>query len=220
MKELDEIRAKLTVLAAKIAELTVRERLLMMFTIIAAISMLWHTMFMAPLTLRADQSRVDLSAINERIAVANTSLQEQVLQLTAGSTQDRARIAMLQKRIEEINSTLGNYLGELIDPGEMAELLEGVLREHSSISMVRIGNIPPEILSASEKENATILYRHGLEIEVEATFAACLEYLEAIESLPWRLYWQVLDLEVIDYPLNRIRIEVSTLSLNEEWIGA
>jgi len=177
-------------------------------------------MLMAPLTLRADQSRVDLSAINARILAANTSLQEQVLQLTSGSTQDRARIAMLQKRIEEINSTLGNYLGELIDPAEMAELLEGVLREQSSISVVRIGNIPPELLAASEKEGATILYRHGLEIEVEGTFAACLEYIEAIESLPWRLYWQVLDLEVIDYPLNRMRIEVSTLSLNEEWIGA
>jgi MSHA biogenesis protein MshJ len=63
-------------------------------------------------------------------------------------------------------------------------------------------------------------YRHGLEIEVEGSYAACLEYLNAIESLPWRLYWQVLELDVIDYPLNRIRIEVGTLSLDEEWIGA
>ena len=42
----------------------------------------------------------------------------------------------------------------------------------------------------------------------------------AVEALPWRLYWQAVDIEVLDYPRNRIRIEVSTLSLNEEWIGA
>jgi MSHA biogenesis protein MshJ len=86
--------------------------------------------------------------------------------------------------------------------------------------LVRIRNTTPEFLSASEDESDVTFYRHGLEIEVEGSYAACLEYLNAIESLPWRLYWQVLELDVIDYPRNRVRIEVSTLSLDEEWIGA
>lgn len=220
MNYLDDILAKLTPLSEKFAALSVRERLLVMSTVLAAMGMIWHTIFMAPLTLRADQSRTELTALNERISVANLSLQDQVLQIAGNSSQDRARIAMLRKRIDEVNSTLGDYLVELIDPAEMAEVLEGVLRDQPRISVVRIHNLTPEILTASDEANATVLYRHGLEMEVEGTFAACIDYLEAIESLPWRLYWQVLDLEVIEFPRNRIRIEVSTLSLNEEWIGA
>ena len=95
-----------------------------------------------------------------------------------------------------------------------------MLREQSRLNLVRIGNTTPKALSTGDTEDAATFYRHGLEIEVEGSFAACLEYLDAIEALPWRLYWQLLDLEVIEYPRNRIRIEVSTLSLDEEWIGA
>lgn len=85
---------------------------------------------------------------------------------------------------------------------------------------MRIRNATPEFLSADDDPSGVTFYRHGLEIEVEGSYAACLAYLNAIEALPWRLYWQVLELDVIDYPQNRIRIEVGTLSLDEGWIGA
>ncbi|MDP6415432.1 MAG: MSHA biogenesis protein MshJ, partial [Gammaproteobacteria bacterium] len=78
----------------------------------------------------------------------------------------------------------------------------------------------PEALSASEDADTATFYKHGFEIEFEGTYFACLEYLRAVESLPWRFYWQVLELTVDEYPSNRIRLEVSTLSLDEEWIGA
>ena len=152
------------------------------------------------------------------------------MQLAGGGDEQRLRIASLRRRIDEINATLGNHASELIDPSEMAQVLEGVLKEQSRLTLVRIRNTTPEFLSADEDpsavnpsatdQGAVTFYRHGLEIEVEGTYAACLDYLNAIEALPWRLYWQVLELDVIDYPLNRIRIEVATLSLDEEWIGA
>ena len=102
----------------------------------------------------------------------------------------------------------------------MAQLLEGVLSRQPGLELVRIRNLPPETLATSEEEDAARFYRHGLEIEVTGSYNAALDYLDSIEALPWRLYWQILELEVIEYPQNRIRIEVSTLSLDEEWIGA
>ena len=89
MKYLDDILVQLAPLSAKIAALSVRERVLVMTTGLAAMVMLWHTMFMAPLALRADQSRTELTALNERISVANLSLQDQVLQIAGNSSQDR-----------------------------------------------------------------------------------------------------------------------------------
>ena len=144
----------------------------------------------------------------------------QTLQIAGGSDVQRTRIASLRDRIAEINAILGDHAAELIDPSEMAQVLEGVLKEQSRLSLVQISNTSPESLSASDDENAVTFYRHGLEIEVEGSYLACLEYLNAIEALPWRLYWQVLELDVLEYPRNRIRIEVSTLSLDKEWIGA
>ena len=162
----------------------------------------------------------ELIELENRIAAANHNLEEQILQLAGGGNEQRTRIASLRRRIDEINATLGNHAAELIDPAEMAQVLEGVLKEQSRLTLVRIRNTTPDSLSADENPDAVTFYRHGLEIEVEGSYAACIEYLNAIEALPWRLYWQVLELDVIDYPRNRIRIEVSTLSLDEEWIGA
>jgi len=216
----DDIRARLEPLLAKIDALSLRERILVLITGVIVFAALWHTLLMQPLEQRATQSRAELASLEDRISAANRSLEEQLLQLAGGTDEHRSRIASLQMRIDEINTTLGNHAAELIDPAEMARVLEGLLKEQSKLSLVRMRNTTPEFLSADDTENSLTFYRHGLEIEVEGSYVACLEYLDAIEALPWRLYWQVLDLEVIEYPHNRIRLEVSTLSLDEEWIGA
>ncbi len=220
MKYGDEIRTRLAPHLARIDALSMRERLLVLITALVLITGLWHTMLMQPLDQRASQTRTELTALEDRISAANRSLEEQILQLAGGGDGQRLRIASLRKRIDEINATLGNHAAELIDPSEMARVLESVLKEQSRLTLVRIRNTTPDFLITDEDPSAVTFYRHGLEIEVEGSYAACLEYLNAIESLPWRLYWQVLELDVVDYPLNRIRIEVGTLSLDEEWIGA
>jgi MSHA biogenesis protein MshJ len=216
----DEFKARLALLLSKIDALSLRERLLVLSTALVLFAGLWQTMLMQPLASRASETRAELSALEDRISVANRSLEEQILQLAGGSDVKRSRIASLRVRIDEINATLGDHAAELIDPSEMAQVLEGVLKEQSWLTLVRIRNTTPEFLSTSDDEDGVTFYRHGLEIEVEGSYVAFLEYLSAIESLPWRLYWQVLELDVIEYPLNRVRIEVSTLSLDEEWIGA
>ena len=220
MKTMADIRTFMAPHLQKIDALSVRERVLVLLTALVLIAAAWHTLLMQPLQQRAAQTRAELSALEQRIVAANQNLEEQILQLAGGGDEQRTRIASLRQRIDEINATLGNHAAELIDPSEMAQVLEGVLKEQSRLTLVRIRNTTPESLSADEDPDAVTFYRHGLEIEVEGSYAACVEYLDAIEALPWRLYWQVLELDVLEYPRNRIRLEVGTLSLDEEWIGA
>lgn len=62
-------------------------------------------------------------------------------------------------------------------------------------------------------------YLHPVEIVVEGRYLDIVAYLRALESLQWHFYWRVLELETKAYPLNRVRIELSTVSLDKEWIG-
>jgi MSHA biogenesis protein MshJ len=220
LKTIADIKTYIAPALRKIDAFSVRERILVLLTALVLIVALWHTLLMQPLQLQATQTRAELTELEQRITAANQNLEEQILQLAGGGNEQRTRIDSLRRRIDEINATLGNHAAELIDPSEMAQVLEGVLKEQSRLTLVRIRNTTPDSLAADENPDAVTFYRHGLEIEVEGSYAACVEYLNAIEALPWRLYWQVLELDVIDYPRNRIRIEVGTLSLDEEWIGA
>lgn len=220
MKAIETINAKLSPLLAKVDALSLRERALVMTTAVVVIVATWQMALMDPIAQRAERSQTELAGLKDRITSAHASVQEQILQIAGESGAERSRIASLQRRIDEINVALGNYAAELVDPAEMAQVLEGVLREQSQLELIQIRNTTPELLSSDDELNPTTFYRHGLEIEVEGSYAACLDYLAEIEALPWRLYWQLLEIEVIDYPRNRIRLEVSTLSLDEEWIGA
>lgn len=220
MNVFETVEARVTPLLARVDALSMRERLLVMITVLVVIVALWQLTIMEPIAQRAVKSRAELDALKERITSTHQSVQEQILQIAGEGGAERQRIASIERRIDEINTTLGNYAAELIDPSEMAHVLEGVLREQSQLTLVQIRNTSPEPLTSDDEMHTTTFYRHGLEIEVEGSYAALLEYLQEIESLPWRLYWQVLEIDVIEYPRNRIRLEVSTLSLDEEWIGA
>ena len=213
-------REQLDTAFARADALTVRERVLVFVTVLALVGTAWHLVLMQPLLSQADKARADIAETRDRIELANTSLQEQVLQLAQIDTTNQTRFALTQQRIDQLDKELAEYSGKLIDPSEMAFVLESVLKGQTSLRLKRIRNLGAEALTADNENAAVILYRHGLEIEVEGSYLDCLAYLEEIEALPWRFYWQFLELDVVEYPRNRIRIEVSTLSLDEEWIGA
>jgi MSHA biogenesis protein MshJ len=91
------------------------------------------------------------------------------------------------------------------------------------LRLIRASNLDVKPLieqdGAGGQSGEPMLYRHGLRLELEGTYLDCLEYLGAVERLPWKLYWGALDLRTEDFPTNAISIEIFTLSLDREWIG-
>lgn len=220
MTDISRILQKLKSLQASVDKLSLRERLLVFATTLLLFGSVWQLSLMQPLSQRATTSRTEIDSLQARIKTTNQSLEDQLMQFSTAGTENQERFERIQRRIDEINDRLGDYAAELIDPAEMARVLEGILKEQSRLRLIRIRNLSPEALSASDDVHTATFYKHGLEIEFEGSYFACLEYLQEIEALPWHFYWQILELDVEKYPNNRIRLEVSTLSLDEEWIGA
>lgn len=219
MTENSPILAMFEKLQAQVEKMNLRERLLVFATGLVLVGSLWYMGLMEPLNKKIDNTRNEIETVRGRIGSINQSLEVQALAASGGSIGYQEQFSLIQRRLEELNEKLGGYTAELIGPGEMAQVLQGVLKEQSNLRLIRIHNLPPQAMSMNEDDDA-IFYRHGLEMEFEGGYFACLEYLQQIEALPWRFYWQILELEVLEYPHNRIRLEVSTLSPHEEWIGA
>lgn len=219
MSQKSPILEALTKLKSALEKMNVRERILVVGTGIIVIGTFWYVGLMEPTLKDIKRSRDDIEAARKRTESVNQNLEVQALQASSGAIGYREQYTLVKRRLEELKEQLGDYTAELIGPGEMARVLQGVLREQDNLRLISIRNLPAEQMAAQDGAN-TIFYKHGLELEFEGGYFAALEYLEQIEDLPWRIYWQVLELEVIEYPRNRIRIEVSTLSPYEEWIGA
>jgi MSHA biogenesis protein MshJ len=63
------------------------------------------------------------------------------------------------------------------------------------------------------------LYRHGVELAVEGSYADLMSYLAALEALPGpRLLWGGVKLKVEHHPTVQLSLTVYTLSLNRAWL--
>jgi MSHA biogenesis protein MshJ len=219
MSQKSPIVEALTKLKVALEKMNVRERILVVGTGIIVIGTFWYVGLMEPALKDIKRSKNEIEATRKRTESVNQNLEVQALQASSGAIGYREQYTLVQRRLEELKEQLGDYTAELIGPGEMARVLQGLLREQDNLHLISIRNLPAEQMVAQDGAN-TIFFKHGLELEFEGGYFAALEYLEQIEDLPWRIYWQVLELEVLEYPRNRIRIELSTLSPYEEWIGA
>ena len=220
MAQKSPIMTKLTSLLAVVDKMSLRERLLVFGAGMMLLGSVWYLGLIQPLTKQVTKNRTEIASLQERTKTTNQNLEVQALQISNTGAEDREKFERVQQRLDDINERLGGYAAELIDPAEMSRVLQSVLKEQSKLRLIRARNISRGAMSASAEAETTTFYRHGLEIEFEGSYLACLEYLQGIEALPWRFYWQFLEIEVLEYPRNRIRIEVSTLSPDEEWIGA
>ncbi|HUO95258.1 MAG TPA: hypothetical protein VMT92_03420, partial [Steroidobacteraceae bacterium] len=62
-------------------------------------------------------------------------------------------------------------------------------------------------------------FLHPVEVVVEGDYLSIVNYLHALERLPWRIHWQRLELLAGDYPSNRVRIVIGALSLSRDWMS-
>lgn len=75
----------------------------------------------------------------------------------------------------------------------------------------------PLVAATSDRRKAA--YRHGIRIRFAGSYLATLQYLRALEALPWGFFWDRIELETQEFPRVEGSIVVYTVSLEEGWIG-
>lgn len=63
------------------------------------------------------------------------------------------------------------------------------------------------------------VYRHGVKIELDGKFLDVLEYIMALESMKWRVYWKSFHYQTSNYPNGRASFVIETLGFDNRWIG-
>lgn len=204
-----------------------RERLLLAISLLAVLTLLWHVLLIEPLA----QHKQALKAQINSAAATVFALDQEAAAIVAGAAQDpdaenRQQKVLLEEEIGRLDERLASLTGELISPQQMVAVLEEMLKRRRQLSLTRLENLPSEPLlepppvdSQAEKVQQRNLYRHPLRIELTGSYLEALAYLQSLEQLPRKVYWQDLTLSVEEYPQAKITVTVYTLSLKEDWIG-
>lgn len=247
MRALATVTSRARALAERVDRLNLRERVLVFVAAVALAYVAWQTFLMDPLAARATAAEQRLEAVGQRLRAVDATVAagDPRAQALARRHALRERLEALDATLRDAASgyvppeRMTEMLRDVLDGQRGLQLVS--LRNLPVESLASPVGIPgtgtprgeaspaaPAAEAAADAASSTNAangaasqgpYIHPVELVVEGDYAAIVAYLQALERLPWRLQWRRLDLAAGDYPTNRVRLEIGTLSLSREWLS-
>ena len=212
-------------LAIRFDALSQRERIIIIFAVVTVLFMGWLQLVFDPITRHLKQVQTEMNSTQARIK----SVEQQLKVVMAAHNvnpdeQNRGKLNAINQQIAELDKQLREKMQGLVEPKQMARVLEAVLTQQTDLRLQGIKSLGVKPLmqeaeNANEKPRALGVYQHNLQIEFTGSYLSMLHYLEALQKLPWKFYWDSLQLKTEKYPLATITITVHTLSFGEGLLG-
>ncbi|MFO1502214.1 MAG: hypothetical protein U1F39_00185 [Steroidobacteraceae bacterium] len=201
---------------AKLIELfdarATRERLLIFAALLAMLLAGWDKYLMRPL-------REVTHALEAEIASSGVAATD----VDDGSDPHRTallRAGELQLRSQQLDSQIAGSARGFVPASRMIEVLHDVLRRQGGLSLVSIRNLPVQsLVPPVDKDAPSAPYVHSIELVIDGSYADIQTYVHELEALPWKFRWSLLELSTQRYPVNRVRLSLSTLSMDATWLG-
>ena len=218
-------------LQEKTAELSLRERGILAGVSVVIILFIWSQIVFLPYEKKQKQNTMKIAGLGQDVVTKSDRLSE----LTGLLTNDpnaplRAKKKSLQIEMAELTTEIESRLSNLVAPEKMADLMRNVLADYKGLRLLSAKNLPVEPLqiqsmvtqakpeSSVQTEQQTVLFAHGFEMVLSGEYFQTLAFLQHLEDMSG-FYWRALDYKVGNYPKAEITIQISTLSLEEDWIG-
>ena len=211
-------------------QLSLRERILVLLGILSVLYMIWDTFLLIPVQHSHKQLTVEHLSIQKQLS----DLEVRNI-LAAGLLQNNnkdkfnKKIDQVKGNINDLDQTLKERLQGRVPDELMSSMLNDVLKKNQGLQLLFIHNIPAEPLIQKElakevnkeriKEDNPGIFMHSLEIELMGSYLDILDYLIALESMQWKIFWDQVQLNVLEYPKVKVHIKVHTFSLTEGWLS-
>ena len=219
----------------KFLQITSREQGLVLLTGLVAIFFIISYFFIDDKSAKIisfDKQSRTMTSGNKTL---NFSIKEYQAALKQDPDSDTVKqVAQLEAKLAKIDSQLVHLTTELISPSEMRKALVKLLNLEPGVSLLSfelIGAKPLLDLSVQGKDETNDrpspnaeqlglnLYKHGIKIKLSGQYFQLRNYLQQLEKLSWKFFWQGFEFEVKEYPRSEVDITIYSLGLNKEFIG-
>ncbi|HWV16064.1 MAG TPA: MSHA biogenesis protein MshJ [Cellvibrio sp.] len=219
----------------KIDARAMRERAMIFLSAVAVLVILWSTFIQSPL----DKKKQEMTAQFDALIAQRTTMQTKISTLSEVMLNDPERlkeeqIKQLQSDIHEIDEKLQRTSQGLVKASELPQVLQDVLLKTAKLTLLDVATLPVHQLQvvtidgefkqnvdskkAKDIENLGV-YEHVVQMRLSGSYFEVVQFLTALEALPWRFYWQRLDYKVSKYPNAEVILRVYTLSSEEGLLG-
>lgn len=216
--------SKLRSLSERLDALSLRERGLIFAGCITLVVVAAQTLFMGPIAIRAQNADRRLGSARQNMAaIERTNSQPG----TDPGVVAAARNAALAGRLITLDAQMRAAAQGYVAPDKVVDMLREILADQQGLQLVSLASLPVESLSREPHGTSDAgtagddlgPFLHPVEMVVDGSYQSVVQYLRALEAMPWRVHWQQLELTAGDYPVNRVRIVIGALSLSRDWMS-
>jgi len=215
---------KIKLAVEKINKLSLRERILILLACLVVMQQAWDSLVWMPINKQHDVLQLTENDLNQQMMQLQIDLK--TLSTKANEDPDREikqQISKLESQLAAVKKQIDDTSASLITPSEMAKLLEQLLTSEKGLELLKLETLDsvaliPTVNKAVAKSHFQV-YRHGFSIEFAGGYMATLRYIEALEKLPWKFFWDGVEYRVEQYPNSVVKLNLYTLSLSEGWVG-
>ncbi|MGH8807223.1 MAG: MSHA biogenesis protein MshJ [Noviherbaspirillum sp.] len=229
--------------AQKIDALSLRERVILFAMTSFVLVTLVNVLLLDPQFARQKQLSQRISQEQSQIANMQAEIQPHVAKAKADpDAENRARLQQSNQQLAQLQTGLRDLQKGLVSPDKISVVLEDILKQNGRLKLVSLRTLPAAgLLEAAEAEAkaapakpaagtvpneraealspADAVYKHGVEIKVKGSYPELVNYLTALEKMPWQLFWANAKLEVGEYPATTLTLTLFTLSLDKKWMN-
>jgi MSHA biogenesis protein MshJ len=203
----------------RFARLSRREKLMVVGTAILTIWGVWDSLFYQPLRKQQQLLDAEIGALQKQLD-AQQQIAGQLREMGRNdlNSDSRKQLTELQQSVQNLKQQL-NLGGKKFVPAPlMAAALRDMLKQHGNLKLIKLQTLPATGFGNAEAEPIWV-YRHTMAITLQGDYFSTLNYLKSLETLPWRIHWDSIAYRVTEYPVAETRIQVYTLSFDEDFLG-
>lgn len=211
-----------------------RERVLILLSLLAVVFMLWDFVVQAPIDKARAQIDTQLAASQQE----RSSIEAQITSMSLAAAASPAvvkqkQINQLQAALAQEDEKLASMSRGLISAAQLPEALEAILKRAGNLELEKIETLAAKELqlpaqlnqnqagstSGTPSDAATGVYQHGVILKLKGSYFELMSLLTQLENLSYKFYWESLDYRVLNYPKAEIELKVFTLSSEEGLLG-
>ena len=206
-------------LQEKFEALTKREQIIIVGAVLVGFWVAWDSFFYQPVQKKQLALQQQLTGLKQQI----TDQQLIAIKLENSSHTDpnldnRNKLNTLKAEYNRLQELM-MHDKSLVPQQLMAVALSDILSQNNQLTLIKLDTLPVTTLLESKQAQSNPVYKHGLTITFSGSYLNTLNYLKALESLPWHFVWESITYQVKDYPTAETTIRVYTLSFKESWLG-
>lgn len=217
--------------------LSLRERVMLFGAGVAALLFVFYFMVFGPLW--AKRAALDASIAQKQSLVSATNKEIELVMLAHANDPDRdarARLTAVLAETATLKQALRQQQHGLVAPERMVTLLAHLLRQHAGLRVVSLKTLPSGTVgdaaggsdaakasaqpaAPAVKAPAALLHRHGVEVVLQGSYADMVDYMQALQAMPTRVFWGKAQLAAETYPGATLTLTLYTLSMDDTWIA-